>query len=211
MRRRRRSPGKSKRREGSNRRRGTASASGRESRRARRRPCRARCADLPACSVPGRLRPASGRRERPAAVDRSAPSAGLSALEAEVGQIVLEVFHRLGINPVVERGLGKDDAVPHFGEGNIALGDKVVDQILGHPEIAGGLQRIHHVIDGGRIVDHDQILRVILGEPTYNMCSPRRPKGRSSSWSTTLPSQSRNQRVESGTGYLTERYSNTPS
>src|SRR6202035_5534787 len=41
-----------------------------------------------------------------------------------------------------------------------ALGDEVVDQILGHAEVAGGLKRIHHVIDGGRIVDHDQILRV---------------------------------------------------
>src|SRR4029077_12761736 len=40
-----------------------------------------------------------------------------------------------------------------------------------------------------------------VDEPTYNMGSPRRPKARSSSWSRTLPSQGRNQRFESATGY----------
>src|SRR5205807_8231343 len=56
---------------------------------------------------------------------------------------------------------GKDDAVPDFGKGDVALSHEVVDQILGHAQVAGGLQRVHHVVDGRWIVDHDQILRVI--------------------------------------------------
>src|SRR2546421_12963230 len=43
------------------------------------------------------------------------------------------------------------------------------------------------------------------------MGSPRRPKARSSSWSRTLPSQGRNQRFESATGYLPELISNAPA
>jgi 2-keto-4-pentenoate hydratase len=44
-----------------------------------------------------------------------------------------------------------------------------------------------------------------VAEPTYNMGSPRRPTARSSSWSRTLPSQGRNQRFESATGYHSAR------